>query len=130
MLRTPIEEIFPEPDNDLFQKYPVDQILKKNPDGRFEQNYIYDYPNMEIPSIERIPIKATHIPTRGQSEIHHTPRVQEHYTKPISCAEFYEHIHTCPVCSKLYTFDKTPYYIVIVLLSIIIILLLKHILEK
>lgn len=45
-----------------------------------------------------------------------------------NCIDIAEHIKYCPVCSKFYDFDKTPYIIIIILLTIMsIILARKHI---
>lgn len=48
----------------------------------------------------------------------------------ITCPMIFEHIKSCPICSKFYNSDKTMYVIAIVLLSIICIILLKRVLEK
>lgn len=48
----------------------------------------------------------------------------------INCPMFFEHIKTCPICSKFYNTDKTIYIIIIVILSLVSIILLKRVLEK
>jgi hypothetical protein len=45
-----------------------------------------------------------------------------------SCLSVAEHIANCPLCSKFYNNDKTPYIIAIVVLLIVCILLIKKIL--
>ena len=46
-----------------------------------------------------------------------------------SCLEVAEHIANCPICSKFYNSDKTPYIIAIVILLIVCILLIKKVLD-
>jgi len=46
-----------------------------------------------------------------------------------NCVGISDHIGNCPICSKLYSNDKTMYIIAIVILAIIVILLLKKVLE-
>lgn len=46
-----------------------------------------------------------------------------------SCVEFYEHVKSCPICSKFYNNDNSVYIIIIVLMIIVIIILLKKILK-
>lgn len=46
-----------------------------------------------------------------------------------SCIEFYEHVKSCPICSKFYNNDNSLYIIIIVLMIIVIIILLKKILK-
>lgn len=47
----------------------------------------------------------------------------------IYCIEVAEHISSCPICSKFYNVDKTPYILAIVILSIVCIILLKRVLS-
>lgn len=54
---------------------------------------------------------------------------KEMYVPPMSCLDIANHIQGCPICSKFYKDDKTPYIIAIALLAIICILLLKRILN-
>lgn len=72
----------------------------------------------------------------------------EHYTPPqgagqappmradnaaapsINCQDFYNHVKSCPICSKFYNTDRTVYVIIIVLLSLVSLILLKRVLEK
>lgn len=51
------------------------------------------------------------------------------YNNSISCIEINNHICGCPICSKFYNNDKTPYIIIIGILIIICILLLKKLIE-
>jgi len=46
-----------------------------------------------------------------------------------SCLDVSSHVDTCPICTKLYSNDKTVYIIIIVILAIMCILLLKRVLE-
>lgn len=48
----------------------------------------------------------------------------------LSCSEVYDHITSCPICSKLYNQDKTIYILIIVILSLIVIVLLKNLVRK
>lgn len=47
-----------------------------------------------------------------------------------SCIDVAHHAHNCPVCSRLYNTDKTPYLVLIGLLVIICLILIKKVLEK
>ncbi len=47
----------------------------------------------------------------------------------IYCIDVAEHISSCPICSKFYNVDKTPYILAIVILSIVCIILLKRVLS-
>ena len=47
----------------------------------------------------------------------------------LNCVSVSDHIHACPVCSKIYSSDKTAYIIAIILLSIVCLLLLKKVLN-
>lgn len=47
----------------------------------------------------------------------------------IYCIDVAEHINSCPICSKFYNVDKTPYILAIVILSIVCIILLKRVLS-
>ncbi len=46
-----------------------------------------------------------------------------------SCLDVAEHVATCPICSKFYNNDRTPYIIAISVLLIICMLLLKRVLD-
>ena len=48
----------------------------------------------------------------------------------INCQDFYNHVKSCPICSKFYNTDRTVYVIIIVLLSLVSLILLKRVLEK
>jgi hypothetical protein len=54
----------------------------------------------------------------------------EYYTVPFTCVDVANHISICPICSKIYTEDKTPYLITIALLAIIVVILLKKFFER
>lgn len=59
-----------------------------------------------------------------------TQMFYEPYTSDsLSCKDIANHTLNCPVCSRLYSNDKTIYNIVIIVLSIIIIFLLKRVLD-
>jgi hypothetical protein len=49
--------------------------------------------------------------------------------KKIHCIEVAEHINSCPICSRFYNVDKTPYILAVVILSIVCIILLKRVLS-
>ena len=53
----------------------------------------------------------------------------ENYTSNISCLDFAKHVKNCPICSKFYNIDKTPYIVSIVILSIVCLLLLRKVLN-
>lgn len=48
----------------------------------------------------------------------------------MNCRDVAEHVTACPVCSKLYTCDKTIYIVIIILLVIACIILTKKLLES
>lgn len=56
------------------------------------------------------------------------PKMPEVYQN-MNCVDIAYHNKYCPVCSQLYSSDKTPYNIAIVVLLIIVILLTKRVLE-
>jgi len=47
----------------------------------------------------------------------------------LTCIDFANHFHTCPICSKFYKNDKTVYIIVIIVLLLVCLILLKKILD-
>jgi hypothetical protein len=64
---------------------------------------------------------------------HHEQKIDyiESYTPPaFTCIDVSNHISSCPICSKIYNDDKTPYLIAIAILVIILIIMLKKIIEK
>ena len=54
----------------------------------------------------------------------------ENYEPLLNCVNVANHVKNCPVCSKLYSNDKTLYIIIIVVLAVISALLLKKVLES
>jgi hypothetical protein len=50
------------------------------------------------------------------------------YDSP-TCLEIHDHVQQCPICSRFFKNDNTPYIIAIVILAIICILLLKKVLN-
>lgn len=52
------------------------------------------------------------------------------YVPTFNCVDVSNHINNCPICSRLYNDDKTPYLIGMALLVIISIILLKKVIEK
>lgn len=55
-------------------------------------------------------------------------QIRENYSS-ISCLDFANHVKSCPICSKFYNTDKTPYIIVIVILAVVCLLLLRKVLS-
>ena len=53
----------------------------------------------------------------------------EPYEAKNSCVDMAQHAANCPVCSRLYTNDKTWYILTIIILCIICILLLKKVID-
>ena len=56
----------------------------------------------------------------------------EHYTDNggtggCNCLSCAEHIANCPICKKLYKFNKVPYIIVIIILSLLVLALLARV---
>ena len=48
----------------------------------------------------------------------------------MSCLDVAGHIQECPICSKLYSCDKSVYLVIIIILSVACMLLLRRVLEK
>lgn len=76
----------------------------------------------------------------GMESYNPRPTKTEHYerTDPgppppsppvLNCLDVANHVQSCPICSRFYHNDKTPYIIAIVILAIICILLLKKVLD-
>ena len=64
---------------------------------------------------------------RQQHEAQHSFEYDK--KKQLCCIEIAEHIQTCPICSRFYNVDKTPYILAIIILSIVCIILLKRVLS-
>lgn len=47
----------------------------------------------------------------------------------MNCIDIANHIHYCPICSRLYACDKRPYITAIVFLAVIVIILLRKVME-
>jgi len=111
-MTTSVEDIL------MFDKYPPDQMLeKKGLGGGNHGQYIYDQEmTRDIPSVQ----------SRMSPQVVSVAPPMPQYR----CVDVYEHISSCPICMKMYSVDKTPYYIVIVMLSLVCILLLKKVLDK
>ncbi len=135
-MTTPIEDIV------LFSKYPSEKLMKKDYSGPSnEGQYIYDQSdiNDDIPVVDipRRPMIQT--PMRrsmgvgcgccGQCKCSGACMGMMQMAKP-TCVDIFEHLSKCPVCSKMYYVDKTPYYIIIIVLVVLCIILLKQVLEK
>jgi hypothetical protein len=85
-------------------------------------------PNME--EDERMPIQQMQPIERPHMGF--IPDVRKRFEedrKKIHCIEVAEHINSCPICSRFYNVDKTPYMLAIVILSIVCIILLKRVLS-
>jgi len=55
---------------------------------------------------------------------------QEGGSIPLSCLDVAGHINDCPICSKLYSCDKSIYLVIIIILAVACMLLLRRVLEK
>lgn len=55
---------------------------------------------------------------------------QQHPFHYINCVTVAEHANNCVVCSRLYSCDKTIYYIIIAILVLVCILLARKVLER
>lgn len=71
----------------------------------------------------------------GQLRVRSRDRLIESYDEDTrygggSCIDVAHHSINCPVCSRLYNTDKTPYLVLIGLLVIICLILIKKVLEK
>jgi hypothetical protein len=54
----------------------------------------------------------------------------EHYEPPkLTCADVFDHISNCPVCSRIYQQDNTIYLIIIGVLTLMLVVLMKKILD-
>ncbi len=58
-----------------------------------------------------------------------TPRLYNLPHNSPSCLDVAEHVASCPICSKFYNNDRTPYIIAIAVLLVICMLLLKRVLD-
>lgn len=68
--------------------------------------------------------------SRGDEPYNSMSEVREGYENRSShCIDIFQHIESCPICSKFFKKDYSVYIIAIVLLSIICILLLKRVLN-
>jgi hypothetical protein len=83
-------------------------------------------------SFERPPPQMQPRPQQPQPHVGFVSDVRNKFEdekRRIYCIEVAEHINSCPICSKFYNVDKTPYILAIVILSIICIILLKRVLS-
>lgn len=66
----------------------------------------------------------------------HSPETQIQLMDPnphrylgMSCIDIANHIHYCPICSKLYHCDKRAYITAIVFLAVVVVILLRKVLD-
>jgi len=82
------------------------------------------------PTFVRMPVPVfDEEPPRSMGFVSDVRNKIEDEKRRIYCIEVAEHISNCPICSKFYNVDKTPYILAIVILSIVCIILLKRVLS-
>jgi hypothetical protein len=138
--------------NDIAEKY--QKVIRNSHVPSAESGMFYQNPPMYqqqqiIPSQPRqIPSQVVHQyesyqPSPNnyiQQQVHQPQQIQQQYGQVIenqirenysniSCLDFANHVKGCPICSKFYNTDKTPYIIAIVILSIVCLLLLRKVLN-
>lgn len=95
-------------------------------DGSAEQYRKYenysDAKNITVPSSAEVPRYENMSQPRYMSS---EPEREPPSHAVISCIDAANHVSSCPVCSKLYTCDKTIYLVIIAILTILVILLAK-----
>ena len=101
-----------------FANGPIKSKVRNNVDFRQAMNGGYSSP----PSYHLGP-RAQPLQPEGSKNI-------EYFTAPFNCIDVSDHISSCPICSRLYSDDKTPYLIGIALLIIVVIILVKKMMEK
>jgi hypothetical protein len=89
-----------------------------------ENNTIYDN--------YKVPYKSEKIPQYEEQQEQQEQQQQIKYKMAAdspSCITVAEHIANCPICSKFYNNDKTPYIIAIIILLLVCVLLIKKVLD-
>jgi hypothetical protein len=106
-------------ENDERSNYtlPIKAKIRNNVDYRYAVNGGMNEPEPEY-------IMGPRVVQRHHEQIEPAPIFR------INCIDIANHISGCPICSKLYGDDKTPYMIVIVLLVVVCIILLKKVIDK
>jgi hypothetical protein len=108
------------------QQYIDNQISRKIPSKFNNLNNSFRYEKYTPTAI--IPNQPNqHAQNYINNEIIEHP-IKENFNS-FNCLDVANHVKSCPICSKFYNTDKTPYIIAIVILSIICILLLKKVLN-
>lgn len=87
------------------QYYPAEETYQLGPKARYVEE------------------RADRINVAGRGDV-------EYFIPPFNCLDVSNHIMSCPICSKIYNDDKTPYIIGIALLIIVVIVLIKKLMEK
>lgn len=109
------------PDSSKFDKYIRNSHQTPSESGMHNNSKIIVSPNDP-----RAQQQQQHEYFQHQQQLYEAPYDQR---PPGNCIDVSDHVHNCPVCSKLYCNDKTIYIVIIVLLTIICILLLKKVLD-
>ena len=145
---TPIGNVLDNP-SDQFEKYSREDMMKMYNREPFEMkrepvNYIYGeqpgngfhgYGGLKEEGINGIsndgsmmePYMDMH-PSRQRLPPPQPP--VEHYEPPrMTCADVFDHIGNCPVCSRIYQHDNTIYMIIIGVLTLALVVLMKKILD-
>jgi hypothetical protein len=86
-----------------------------------ENNTIYDN--------YKVPYKSEKIPQYEEQQEQQQQIKYKMAADSPSCITVAEHIANCPICSKFYNNDKTPYIIAIIILLLVCILLIKKVLD-
>lgn len=71
---------------------------------------------------------AARVPSSSFSSVYQPRDVSDQ--PMMSCLDVAGHIQECPICSKLYSCDKSVYLVIIIILSVACMLLLRRVLEK
>lgn len=105
-------------------------------DPRNKHGNINNYPNISYDSnfknnqeMQYYDNENNQVPYKENNLEKLEPNKLNTQTEPLSCISVAEHIANCPICSKFYNTDKTPYIITIIILVLICLILLKKVLD-
>ena len=135
------------PQNVQMQKMQYYQQYMQNQNQYVQNQFPYDQPQMSeltAPDVHQNPPPQSYYDRMRQIQNHkvYNPEnfrdTENEYYEPYeklsdstscSCPDVLKHAEECNVCSKLYKYDKTPFWLAIIFLTIICILLFKRVLE-
>ena len=134
------------PQNVQMQKMQYQQYMQ-NQNQYVQNQFPYDQPQMSeltAPDVHQNPPPQSYYDRMRQIQNHkvYNPEnfrdTENEYYEPYeklsdstscSCPDVLKHAEECNVCSKLYKYDKTPFWLAIIFLTIICVLLFKRVLE-